>query len=75
MAKDKETIEILKNCGVKLVVLRCAGFNNVDVKNCPEGIRVVRVPGYSPYAVAEHAVALLLNVDRKIYKSYQNHSC
>lgn len=68
---DKETLEILKNCGVKLVVLRCAGFNNVDVKNCPEGIRVVRVPGYSPYAVAEHAVALLLNVDRKIYKSYQ----
>ena len=68
---DKETLEILKNCGVKPVVLRCAGFNNVDVKNCPEGIRVVRVPGYSPYAVAEHAVALLLNVDRKIYKSYQ----
>ncbi len=68
---DKETLQILKECGVKLVVLRCAGFNNVDVKNCPEGIRVVRVPGYSPYAVAEHAVALLLNVDRKIYKSYQ----
>lgn len=68
---DKETLEILKKCGVELVVLRCAGFNNVDVKNCPEGIRVVRVPGYSPYAVAEHAVALLLNVDRKIYKSYQ----
>lgn len=68
---DKETLKILKDCGVKLVVLRCAGFNNVDVKNCPEGIRVVRVPGYSPYAVAEHAVALLLNVDRKIYKSYQ----
>lgn len=68
---DKETLEILKECGVKLVVLRCAGFNNVDIKNCPEGIRVVRVPGYSPYAVAEHAVALLLNVDRKIYKSYQ----
>lgn len=68
---DKETLEILKKCGVELVVLRCAGFNNVDVKNCPEGIRVVRVPGYSPYAVAEHAVALLLNVNRKIYKSYQ----
>ena len=68
---DKETLNILKECGVKLVVLRCAGFNNVDVKNCPEGIKVVRVPGYSPYAVAEHAVALLLNVDRKIYKSYQ----
>ena len=68
---DKETLEILKNCGVKLLVLRCAGFNNVDIKNCPEGLKVVRVPRYSPYAVAEHAVALLLNVDRKIYKAYQ----
>lgn len=68
---DKETLEILKQCGVKLVVLRCAGFNNVDIQNLPEGLKVVRVPRYSPYAVAEHAVALLLSVDRKIYKSYQ----
>lgn len=68
---DKETLEILKECGVKLIVLRCAGFNNVDIKNLPDGLNVVRVPGYSPYAVAEHAVALLLSVDRKIYKSYQ----
>ena len=68
---DKETLEILKECGVKLIVLRCAGFNNVDIKNLPEGLTVVRVPAYSPYAVAEHAAALLLSIDRKIYKSYQ----
>ena len=68
---DKETLYTLKNCGVKLLVLRCAGFNNVDIQNLPEGLKVVRVPRYSPYAVAEHAVALLLSVDRKIYKSYQ----
>lgn len=68
---DKETLDILKACGVKLIVLRCAGYNNVDIKNLPEGMKVVRVPRYSPYAVAEHAVALLLSVDRKIYKSYQ----
>ena len=68
---DKETLEILKDCGVKLVVLRCAGFNNVDIQNLPDNMSVVRVPGYSPYAVAEHAVALLLSIDRKIYKSYQ----
>ena len=68
---DKETLQILKDCGVKLIVLRCAGYNNVDIKNLPEGMKVVRVPKYSPYAVAEHAVALLLSVDRKIYKSYQ----
>ena len=68
---DKETLDTLKNCGVKLLVLRCAGFNNVDIQNLPEGLKVVRVPRYSPYAVAEHAVALLLSVDRKIYKSYQ----
>lgn len=68
---DKKTIQILKKCGVKLIALRCAGFNNVDIKNMDKDIKVVRVPAYSPYAVAEHAVALLLNVDRKIYKAYQ----
>ncbi len=68
---DKETLRILKECGVKLLVLRCAGYNNVDIENLPEGLKVVRVPEYSPYAVAEHAVALLLSVDRKIYKAYQ----
>ena len=68
---DRETIAILKNCGVKLIALRCAGFNNVDIKNMDSEIKVVRVPAYSPYAVAEHAAALLLSIDRKIYKAYQ----
>lgn len=68
---DKTAIKILKECGVKLIALRCAGFNNVDIKNMDKDITVVRVPAYSPYAVAEHTVALLLGIDRKIYKAYQ----
>lgn len=68
---DRETIKILENCGVKLIALRCAGFNNVDIENIGDKIKVVRVPQYSPYAVAEHAVALILSIDRKIYKAYQ----
>lgn len=67
---DSETLQILENCGVKLIALRCAGFNNVDVEN-KGNLKIVRVPQYSPYAVAEHTVALLLNINRKIYKSYQ----
>lgn len=67
---DKETLKILEECGVKLVALRCAGFNNVDLEN-KGNLRIVRVPQYSPHSVAEHAVALLLNINRKIYKSYQ----
>ena len=67
---DKDTLDKLNEYGVKLVALRCAGFNNVDFDNL-QNIRVVRVPQYSPYAVAEHAIALLLNINRKIYKSYQ----
>ena len=68
---DKKTIKILKEEGVKLIALRCAGFNNVDIKNLGEDLMAVRVPAYSPYAVAEHTVALLLSIDRKIYKAYQ----
>ena len=68
---DEKTIQILKKCGVKLIALRCAGFNNVDIKHIDKSIKVVRVPAYSPYAVAEHATALLLDLDRKIYKAYQ----
>jgi len=67
---DEKTINILKKEGVKLIALRCAGFNNVDIKNL-NGLMTVRVPAYSPYAVAEHTVALLLSIDRKIYKAYQ----
>ena len=67
---DKDTLDKLNEYGVKIIALRCAGFNNVDLNNLGD-IRVVRVPQYSPYAVAEHATALLLNINRKIYKSYQ----
>lgn len=68
---DEKTINILKDAGVKLIALRCAGFNNVDIKKLGDDLPAVRVPAYSPYAVAEHAVALILSIDRKIYKAYQ----
>ena len=68
---DKETIKILKENNVKLIALRCAGFNNVYLKALDENIKAVRVPAYSPNAVAEHATALLLEINRKIYKAYQ----
>ena len=67
---DKPVLDKLNGYGVKLIALRCAGFNNVDLANLGN-MRAVRVPNYSPYAVAEHATALLLNINRKIYKSYQ----
>ncbi len=67
----KEVIDMLAENGVKAIALRCAGFNNVDYKYAEEkGIKVVRVPAYSPYAVAEHAMALLLTINRKIHKAY-----
>lgn len=57
--------------GVKLLALRCAGFNNVDLAACREhGIRVVRVPAYSPYSVAEHTIALILTLNRKTHRAY-----
>lgn len=66
-----ETIEVLHSCGVKLILLRCAGFNNVDIDKAKEyNIRVMRVPGYSPEAVAEHAMALALAATRRIHKGY-----
>ena len=67
----RKTLEILSKKGVKLVLLRCAGFNNVDLKAAKElGIRVMRVPGYSPEAVAEHAMALALACNRHLHKAY-----
>lgn len=64
---DRGCLEALKNLGVGHVALRCAGFNGVDVGAAKEfGVSVTRVPAYSPYAVAEHAVALLLALNRKI---------
>jgi len=63
-------IDALYSYGVKLIALRCAGFNNVDVKYCFGKIHVVHVPAYSPYAVAEHAMAMLLTSIRRIHKAY-----
>jgi D-lactate dehydrogenase len=68
---DAAALQVLAGSGTKLIALRSAGFNNVDLKVAAElGIKVVRVPAYSPYAVAEHAVGLVLMLDRKLYKSY-----
>lgn len=67
----KDTIEILARNGIKLIALRCAGYNNVDIEAAKEhGIKVVRVPAYSPEAVAEHAMALILTLNRKTHKAY-----
>lgn len=63
-------VERLHGYGVKLLVLRCAGFNNVDIAACRGKIRVFRVPAYSPHAVAEHAMALLLTINRRTHKAY-----
>ena len=63
-------IDILCAMGVKVVALRCAGFNNVDMKYAFGKIHVVRVPAYSPYAVAEHTMALLLTSVRRIHKAF-----
>ncbi|HRI60880.1 MAG TPA: 2-hydroxyacid dehydrogenase [Saprospiraceae bacterium] len=68
---DAEVIKILKENGIRLIALRCAGFNNVDlVAAKAQGLTVVRVPAYSPHAVAEHAVALILTLNRKTHKAY-----
>lgn len=65
-----EVIEKLYSFGINLIVLRCAGFNNVDLRAAYGKIHVVRVPAYSPYAVAEHTMALLLCSIRRIHKAY-----
>ena len=63
-------VDQLCQLGVKVLVLRCAGFNNVDIKACDGKLRVFRVPAYSPHAVAEHAMALLLTINRRTHKAY-----
>lgn len=68
---DAETIRHLASLDVQLIALRCAGFNNVDLHAAERyRIPVVRVPAYSPHAVAEHAVALMLSLNRKIHRAY-----
>jgi len=65
-----EVVQKLQGLGVKAIVLRCVGFNNVDLKACKGKLQVFRVPAYSPHAVAEHAMALLLTVNRKIHRAH-----
>ena len=67
---SSDVIDKLYDLGVKVLALRCAGYNNVDVKHAFKKINVVHVPAYSPYAVAEHTMALLLTSIRRIHKAY-----
>jgi D-lactate dehydrogenase len=68
---DKATIEKIAHNGIKIIALRCAGFNNIDLDAARlNQVKVVRVPAYSPQAVAEHAVALILTLNRKTHKAY-----
>lgn len=67
---DKAALEVLYNQGIKLIAMRCAGYNNIDFSYAFEKIHVVRVPAYSPYAVAEAAMGMLLMLNRKLHKAY-----
>ena len=67
---DQVVVDALVEQGVELLALRCAGFNNVDLAACKGRLPVVRVPAYSPQAVAEHTVALMLTLNRKTHKAY-----
>ncbi|MTU51393.1 2-hydroxyacid dehydrogenase [Parabacteroides merdae] len=67
---DAAVIGAMVDNGVKLLALRCAGFNNVDLKAAKGKLPVVRVPAYSPYAVAEYSLALMLSLNRKIHRAY-----
>ncbi len=67
---NAEVIDRLCDLGVKLIAMRCAGYNNVDINYAKGKIDIVRVPAYSPYAVAEHAMALLLTSVRRVHRAY-----
>ena len=67
---NSAAIDVLNSLGVKLVALRCAGFNNVNLKHAKDKIRVIHVPAYSPEAVAEHAIGMLLTSVRRIHRAY-----
>lgn len=66
----KETINSLAELGVELVAMRCAGYNNISLAATEGKLQVVRVPAYSPYAVAEHAMGMILMLNRKLHKAY-----
>ena len=67
---NKETIDLISENGLKLLAMRCAGFNNVSLKDIHNRFKVVRVPAYSPHAIAEYTVGLILAINRKIHKAY-----
>lgn len=67
---NAEMIDQLASYGVKLIALRCSGFNNIDLKAAQDKIKIVRVPAYSPNAIAEHTVALMMTLNRKIHRAY-----
>lgn len=68
---DRATLEVLASNEAQIIALRCAGYNNVDVQAAKTlGIKLVRVPAYSPYAVAEHTVGLILALNRKLHRAY-----
>ena len=65
-----EVLDKLVELGISIVAMRCAGYNNVDIKSAYGRVHVVHVPAYSPYAVAEHAMGLLLALNRKLHRAY-----
>ncbi len=67
---SKEVIEKLVANGTKVLAMRCAGYNNVDFKSAYEKLTILRVPSYSPYAIAEHAIGMILTLNRKFHKAY-----
>ncbi len=67
---DKEVLDRLKKNDMKLIALRCAGYNNIDLKHAYERVHIMRVPSYSPYSVAEHAAALVLSLNRKTHRAF-----
>lgn len=67
---NRDVIDTLNRINVKCIAMRCAGYNNIDLRYAQRTMKVLRVPAYSPYAVAEHAMALLLLLNRKVHKAY-----
>lgn len=67
---DKRVIESLYEMNISVVAMRCTGYNNVDLKTARDKVTILRVPNYSPYAIAEHAIALLLAINRKVHRAY-----
>jgi D-lactate dehydrogenase len=67
---NAEAMEKLVSYGVKLIALRCSGFNNIDIKAAKDKIKILHVPAYSPNAIAEHSVALMMTLNRKIHRAY-----